>query len=128
VYPQHAFKPEELLSFVELKPFEIGWKDLGLNDEDLLALQITIMLDPTGAPVVEGTGGLRKIRFAPSRWKRGKSGAARIGYVYLREYGTVLLVIAYSKSEKDNLAPAEKKVIRHLIQRVEQEFASGIIR
>jgi len=86
------------------------------------------MLNPQGHPVVQGTGGLRKLRFAPLRWKTGKSGAVRIGYVYLQEHGVVLLVIAYSKNEKDDLAPAEKKAIRQLIEKIENEFATGIIR
>lgn len=128
VYPSHAFTPEDLLRFVELKPFTDGWKDLKLNDDDLAALQILIMLNPNGSPVVDGTGGLRKIRFAPARWQTGKSGAVRVGYVYLQEYGTVLLVIAYSKNEKDNLTPDEKKAIRSLLGRIKREFAAGTIR
>jgi hypothetical protein len=128
MYPGHVFKPEDFLRFVELRPFTEAWKEMRLNDDDLLALQITVMLNPKGNPVVEGTGGLRKIRFAPRRWQTGKSGAARIGYVFLEEFGTVLLVIAYSKNEKDDLTLGEKKAIRSLIQRIEREFASGVIR
>lgn len=114
--------------FIELRPFTTGWQDLRLDDDDLQALQNLIMLNPQGHPVVQGTGGLRKLRFAPLRWKTGKSGAVRIGYVYLQEHGVVLLVIAYSKNEKDDLAPAEKKAIRQLIEKIENEFATGIIR
>jgi len=128
VYPQHAFNPEEWIRFIELKPFASAWKDLGLGDEDQMALEVLIMINPKAAPVVEGTGGLRKLRFAPSRWRTGKRGAARVGYVYLQEYGVVLLVIAYSKDEKDDLTPNEKKAIRSLIQRIENEFATGVIR
>jgi hypothetical protein len=128
VYPGHAFKPEDLLRFVHLKPFERGWKDLGLDDDDLAALQTLIMVNPRGCPIVQGTGGLRKIRFAPGRWKTGKSGAARIGYVFLEEYGTVLLVIAYGKKDKDDLSGDEKKSIHALIQRIEREFSSGLIK
>jgi hypothetical protein len=127
-YPEHAFEPEDLLRFVHLKPFERGWKKLGLDDDDLFALQLMIMLNPKGHPVVEGTGGLRKMRFAPSRWKTGKSGAARVGYCYLEEYGSVLLTIAYGKGRQDDLSPNEKEAIRHLIRRIEEEFASGVIR
>jgi hypothetical protein len=128
VYPGHAFKPEDLLRFVELKPFTDGWNDLKLNDDDLMALQIMIMLNPKGCPVVNGTGGLRKLRFAPARWHTGKSGAARVCYAYLQTYGTVLLLIAYAKNEKDNLTPDEKKTIRSLLTRIEQQFASGVIK
>src|SRR5437016_464121 len=123
VYPKHALRPEDLLRFVHLKPFNDAWDKLKLNDDDLAALQIMIMLDPKRHPVVKGTGGLRKMRFAPSQWQTGKSGAIRIGYVYLQEYATVLLVIAFSKNEKDEITPGEKKAIRALIKRIEQEFA-----
>ena len=128
VYPGHAFEPEDLLRFVELKPFTDGWKEMKLNDDDLMAVQIMIMLNPKGSPVVAGTGGLRKMRFAPSRWRTGKSGAARIGYAYLQEFGTVLLIIAYPKSEKEDLTPQEKQSIRSLIQRIEKQFAAGVIK
>src|SRR6516162_6992350 len=106
------FNPEEWLRFIELKPFATGWKELGLDDNDQMALQILIMLNPKAHPVVAGTGGLRKLRFVPPRWKSGKRGAARVGYVYLQEYGVVLLVITYAKNEKGDLTPGEKKTIR----------------
>jgi putative transcriptional regulator len=117
-----------LFRFVEMTPFTRRWKSLSLGDEDLLALQMSIMQNPARAPVISGTGGLRKVRFAPKSWRKGKSGSARVGYVYLREWGVVLLVIAYSKDEKDDLAPDEKEEIRKLILRIERGFESGAIR
>jgi hypothetical protein len=118
----------DLLSFIELRPFADGWRELGLTDDDALALQMAILQRPKGFPVVQGTGGLRKMRFAPPNWRKGKSGAVRVGYAYLEKYGTVLLVIAYPKTEKDDLTPQEKQAIRRLLARVEQEFAKGLIR
>jgi hypothetical protein len=99
-----------------------------LTDEDALALEMAILQRPKGFPVVQGTGGLRKMRFAPPKWRKGKRGAVRVGYAYLEQYGTVLLVIAYPKTEKDDLTPNERKTIRRLLARVEQEFARGVIR
>ena len=127
-YPSHVFKPEDLLRFVELRPFTEGFTELKLNDDDLLQLQVMLMVNPKGSPVIKGTGGLRKFRFAPARWRTGKSGAARVGYVYLEEYGTILLVIIYAKQEKDEITPKEKKDIQSLIRRIKKEFASGVIR
>ena len=80
-------------------------------------LQFGIMADPRGAPVVPGTDGLRKLRFASSRWGRGKRGAARVGYVYFEEFGVVLLVVAYAKNEQDNLSADDKRIIRDMIRR-----------
>ncbi|UUO06942.1 hypothetical protein M4951_01200 [Blastopirellula sp. J2-11] len=118
-YPVHCFNPEDLLHFVELDEFEQEWKELGLDVEsDLFAVQMVIMSDPKKAPVVPGTGGLRKFRFAPERWNTGKRGAARVCYVYFEEHWTVLLVTVYGKNEKDNLTDEEKKGIQMYIKKI----------
>lgn len=125
---QNGQRRSDLLTFIELRPFSDGWQQLGLTDDDLMALEIALMRRPKEFPVVQGTGGLRKMRFAPAKWTKGKRGAVRVGYVYLERYGTVILVIAYAKSEKDDVSPDEKKAIRKLLARVEQDFAQGKIR
>ena len=119
---------EDLLNFVELRPFTLSWHELELTDEDLLALQLAIMARPKRHPVVPGTGCLRKTRFAGAASRRGKSGGVRVGYVYLEESFTVLLVLAYAKSERDDFSPAEKKSIKQLIAAVKKEFGRRIIR
>lgn len=124
VYPKHHFKPEELLTFIEMDGFSADWIELGLDADDLLALQVAIMSGPSRPPVIPGTGGLRKIRFAPKAWNVGKSGGVRICYVYFAAWGVVLLVIAYPKSEKDTLTAEEKRDIRQLIARQHAEFSS----
>lgn len=81
------------------------------------------MANPLGAPVVRGTGGLRKIRFSPLRWTKGKRGAVRVAYVYFEEYKIVLLVVAYAKNERDDLSAAQTKEIRNLIAREKAAFS-----
>lgn len=49
-------------------------------------------------------------------------------YVYYEEYGTVLLVTAYAKNQKDTLAPAEKSTIRQMIERQHELLSEGPIR
>ncbi|PQO42525.1 hypothetical protein C5Y93_27190 [Blastopirellula marina] len=106
---------------MELDEFQDEWKELGLDIEnDLWALQLMIMSGPKDSPVIPGTGGLRKIRFAPGRWKKGKSGAARICYVYFEEHWMVLLVTVYGKNEKDNLTEDEKAGIKQYIHMIEK--------
>jgi hypothetical protein len=83
------------------------------------------MEKPRRAPVLPGTGGLRKIRYAPFKSGRGKSGGSRVCYVHFEEYAIVPLVLAYPKNEKDDLSNAEKKAIKKLIEEIEQEFAKG---
>ena len=112
----------KLPNFIETRPFSESWDDLNLRDEDLQSLQQAILRDPTKAPVIPGTGGLRKLRFVPRRWSKGKRGALRVCFVYFQEDGVVLLALCYSKTEKDDLSPDDKKAIRQLIQRQEQAF------
>lgn len=125
MYPEHQIKREDLLHFVELDGFVDDWKELGLDVEmDLWALQVGVMSDPSGSPVIEGTGGLRKLRFAPPGWKVGKRGAVRVCYVYFPEHWTVLLVMAYAKNRKDSLSAREKRDITSYINRIEKWFES----
>lgn len=127
VYPEGSCNPQVWLNFVQSKPFERSWKTIGLSDDDLRALEMLIMINPKGAPVVAGTGGLRKVRFAPAGWNQGKRGALRICYVYFSQIGLVYLVIAYCKNRRDDLTAGEKSAIRQLIQdlRVELGLEAG---
>jgi hypothetical protein len=122
-YPKHWFNPEEWLTFVEGDGFLESWHNLSLSDDDLQTLQVTIMVNPK-APVIPGTGGLRKLRFGQSKRSRGKRGGARVLYVYFEEVGIVLLVAAYDKREKDNFPPKYRKAYREMIERQRQIFAT----
>jgi hypothetical protein len=116
-FPWHEFEPKSLLIFVETSWFTRDWNDLGLNDEsDLASLQLVIMSDPKGPPVIKGTGGLRKLRFSPVGWGKGKSGALRVVYVHYEEFGNVLLVAVYPKNVKDDLSVKECKAIKAMIE------------
>ena len=50
VFPSHILNPEDFLTFIELKWFTRDWDGLGLreSDDELCALQLMIMYDPTG--------------------------------------------------------------------------------
>src|SRR5687768_15932561 len=81
--------PEQFLLFVELDEFSDDWDGLGLDpDDDMWELCTQIMHSPTAAPVSQGTGGLRKLRFVPSSWSSGKSGAIRVCYAYFARHWT----------------------------------------
>jgi hypothetical protein len=123
-YPSHWFSPEDFLAFIELSPFSRRWESLELDEGELGRLQVAIMLDPKGASVIEGTGGLRKVRFSPSGWSAGKSSALRVIYKYCEEVGTVVLGIVYRKGEKDELDEKEKAVLRKAVERVERLLMS----
>ena len=49
-------------AFIEVPMFTKKWKELGLTDETLRELQNILLNDPKTGDVIQGTGGLRKIR------------------------------------------------------------------
>jgi hypothetical protein len=106
------------VSFIHSRQFDAKWERLKLIDDDLAALQIGIMAGPTVHPTIEGTGGLRKIRFSPVGQNRGKSGGYRVCYVHFEDHGIIFLATVYPKNEKDDLSPADKRAIRQLIAAV----------
>ena len=65
--------------FVILPEFEKQWAKMGLNDNDLKRLQSELLENPEIGAIMQGTGGLRKVRFAFEN--RGKSGSVRVAYV-----------------------------------------------
>ena len=97
-------------SFVQLGIFVASWKYLRLDDEDLRALENLIGQRPEAGKLIPGTGGVRKIRFAPPSWNRGKSGSVRVCYACFFAGKAIFLLTAYGKNRKDNLDAVEKKL------------------
>ena len=62
--------------FVITHEFDKNWKAMGLTDKDLRSLQEELILNPSKGDLMQGTGGLRKLRIALEG--RGKSGKRRI--------------------------------------------------
>ncbi len=108
-------------TFIEVPLFTKRWKEIGLNDNDLRSLQIMLLKDPQSGPVMEGTGGIRKVRF-PLRGV-GKCGSVRVCYTDFEEYELTYLITAFTKSEQENLTAAEKDVLKKLVKSLKQEAA-----
>ena len=65
--------------FIELPPFERHRQGY-LNDENFRAFQKMLMDNPEAGDVIEGTGGLRKLRYADEKRGKGKRGGLRVIY------------------------------------------------
>jgi hypothetical protein len=124
VHPS-AIKPEDWLRFVQLDPFERAWRAWGLSDDDLRAAEMLVLLGPERYPVIPGTGGVRKLRFSAPGWSFGKSGAARVYYLYLRSHGIVVWLFAHMRDKDDYLSVAGKAAISSLVREIESLFARG---
>jgi hypothetical protein len=69
-----------MITFIQLSGFVSEWKRFRLDGEDLRDLERSLLARPDAGAVMAGTGGLRKVRFAPPSRHSGKSGAYRVGY------------------------------------------------
>lgn len=107
-------------TFIELPIFRSRWKAMGLNDDDLARLQRELLEDPKVGPVMQGTGGVRKMRFAFE--DRGKSGSARVIYVDFEVYDKIYLITAYPKNEKDNLTKEDRNELRQLMDILKKQL------
>lgn len=101
-------------TFIEVPLFTKRWREIGLTDDDLLQLQIMLLKDPESGPVIEGTGGIRKVRFPLEN--RGKSGSVRVCYTDFAEYEVTYLITAFTKKDQENLTDEEKSVLRKLVK------------
>ncbi|EPL6452908.1 type II toxin-antitoxin system RelE/ParE family toxin [Providencia rettgeri] len=79
--------------------------------EELRALQNQLIAWPDKGDLIQGTGGLRKIRMAVGN--QGKSGSARVIY-FLATKEIIYFIMAYPKSEKDTLTAKEKAELKKL--------------
>lgn len=88
--------------FIISKEFDRAWKQLGLDDDELYELEMYLCEKPDVGDVLEGTGGLRKVRWALDG--RGKSGGARVIYLDIVFANHIYLITVFSKNEKSNLS------------------------
>ena len=62
---------------------------------------------------MEGTGGIRKLRWA--RQGMGKSGGVRVIFFYHNQGMPLYALTVFGKGDKDNLTPAERNNLAKLV-------------
>jgi hypothetical protein len=101
--------------FVELPPFERHRKSY-LNDEAFRGLQQELLANPHVGEVIQGTGGLRKMRFADEHRNKGKRGGVRIIYYWWLGGSQFWLFTLYSKDDMSDLAEDERKLLADMLK------------
>jgi hypothetical protein len=76
-----------------------------LSEEERMAMEFYIASAPEDHPVIAGTGGFRKVRWA--RRGKEKSGGFRVIYFFLAEPGRIYMGAIYAKSRKETLSAAD---------------------
>jgi mRNA-degrading endonuclease RelE of RelBE toxin-antitoxin system len=87
-----------------------------LTDEEYGALQESLMRNPDVGPVIPGSGGIRKIRWAAQG--RGKRGGYRIIYYVRRTHGVIWMLTMYPKNVAENIPT-------HVLKQIRKEVEDG---
>lgn len=85
-----------------------------LTEQERFALIAWLSEHPQAGVVLEGTGGVRKLRWA--RQGAGKSGGVRVIYYYHNEGLPLYLLTLYGKNEQDNLSAAQRNELGKFVQ------------
>ena len=87
-----------------------------LTDDEYRVFQWHLLINPEAGDIVRGSGGVRKIRWAPKG--KGKSGGVRIMYYFKKSDDEIWLLTIYSKSEK---AAIPGHILKKIAQEIEDE-------
>lgn len=85
-----------------------------MSDEEYAELQMELCEHPDAGKVIQGSGGLRKIRWKGSG--RGKRGGTRIIYYWWVNKEQISMLLAYPKNERDDLTKSQIKILKNLME------------
>lgn len=101
--------------FVELPPFERIREDY-LDDDEYAKLQIELMKNPNAGDAIQGTGGLRKLRYGDKKRGKGKRGGLRIIFYFWIGGPEFWLFTVYDKDEVEDLTQDQKTQLARFIK------------
>jgi hypothetical protein len=82
--------------------------------EEREAIVAMVARDPECGELMQGTGGVRKVRVG--RGSRGKSGGGRVIYIHHDKDHPIFLLAAFAKNEKANLSKAERNALAKVVK------------
>jgi hypothetical protein len=85
-----------------------------LDDEQYRRLQIALMLRPEQGPVIRGSSGLRKVRWAAPGG--GKRGGLRVIYYWAPRDQAFYMLYAYSKADQGDLTAAQTRQLGRVVR------------
>lgn len=100
-----------MLTIVELPEYQRKSGSL-LTAEEASAIISHLAITPDDGALLQGTGGIRKLRWA--RQGSGKSGGVRVIYYYHNQGMPLFLLTMFGKGEKANLSKAERNELAKL--------------
>lgn len=95
-----------------------------MSPEEKARLKSFLAEHPDAGALIVGTGGARKLRFAPTG--RGKSGGYRVITYYCADDIPVFLMDVYSKGEKISLTAMEKVELKKELDAFADEYRAMV--
>jgi hypothetical protein len=83
-----------------------------MDEAERLEIIAFLARNPDAGDILQGTGGIRKVRFA--REGGGKSGGYRVVYFYYSPDIPLFALNIFAKNEKSNVTQAERNALREL--------------
>ena len=102
-----------MLTVIQTPLFSKLWTAYWSEDERG-AFAAFIAEHPEEGDVVQGSGGVRKVRW--SRAGSGKSGGLRVIYFVRNDLGELVLLFLYAKSKMDSLKASTLKELRDAVK------------
>ena len=85
-----------------------------LSDEEYRQLQIELTARPDLGTVIQGSGGLRKVRWRAKG--RGKRGGSRVIYFWAVKDHQILMLLIYPKNVQDDLSREQLSALRKVVE------------
>ena len=106
-------------TIVELPEFPRRAETLLANEEKTSLINY-LSVHPMSGDVMQGTGGIRKLRWAAQG--RGKSGGVRVIYYYHNGSIPLFLLTVFGKGEKANLSKTERNDLSKFTELLLRQF------
>lgn len=103
--------------FIESKAFTKRLQRLAgaAADEVLRRIQDDLLVNPERGDVVQGLGGIRKVRAGNAGRGKGKRSGYRYMHLYLPHRGHIHLLFLLDKNEQEDLDAGQRDALRQMV-------------
>ena len=91
--------------------------------DEYLVMQQFLLENPTAGAVIQGTGALRKLRWADVKRGKGKRGGLRVIYLHLPEFERLVFIDVYGKNEQEDFSQEDRKAFKAIVDEIRDDLA-----
>jgi len=99
---------------IETSIFTKRIKEL-MKDEEYRELQNSLVAYPESGKLIQGSAGLRKIRWGIA--SKGKRGGVRAIYYFATSRNQIFMLMVYAKNERSDLTKEQLSLLKKVVER-----------